>query len=184
MTTSSTNRVTTTVDSPVGPLTLVAAGGALVGLYMHEQRHAPQTEESTRGTTSLFGDAEHQLAAYFAGRLTAFDLPLSPMGTPFQLKVWAALREIPYGETWSYGELAARIGQPGASRAVGLANGRNPIGIVVPCHRVIGANGSLTGYGGGLARKQQLLALERQGSAAAPLRRPCRADHPRPPLVS
>ncbi len=155
-------RLAATVPSPVGPLTLVADDGALVGLYLHEQRHAPALDTSRRADTPLFAEAEAQLAAYFAGTLTSFDLPLSLVGTPFQRKVWAALREIPYGETASYGELAARIGHPGASRAVGLANGRNRIAIVVPCHRVIGANGKLTGYGGGLPRKEHLLALERR----------------------
>ena len=105
-----------------------------------------------------------QLQAYFAGELRDFELPLAAEGTPFQQRVWRALCDIPYGETISYGELARRIGQPTASRAVGLANGQNPISIVVPCHRVIGANGSLTGYGGGLARKRWLLAHESKGS--------------------
>ena len=103
-----------------------------------------------------------QLGQYFAGDRLDFDLPLAVAGTPFQQRVWAALREIPYGETESYGELANRIGSPGAPRAVGLANGRNPIGIIVPCHRVIGASGSLTGYGGGIERKRQLLDMERE----------------------
>ena len=109
-----------------------------------------------------FGPAIEQLDEYFSGERQDFDLPLAVAGTTFQQRVWAALREIPYGETESYGELAARIGSPGASRAVGLANGRNPIGIIVPCHRVIGASGSLTGYGGGIERKRQLLDMERE----------------------
>jgi methylated-DNA-[protein]-cysteine S-methyltransferase len=153
----------TTVDSPVGPLTLVARDGALVGLYMHEQRHRPGTE--TFGVrdddAEPFAEAAAQLAEYFAGERAAFDLPLAPRGTPFQQRVWAALLEIPYGGTTSYGELAARIGSPGAARAVGLANGRNPIGIVVPCHRVVGSTGALTGYGGGIETKRRLLAAER-----------------------
>jgi len=153
----------TTIDSPVGPLTLVARDGSLTGLYMHEQRHRPQPE--TFGVrddgAEPFATATRQLAEYFAGTRTAFDLPLAPAGTPFQQRVWAALREIPYGETTSYGELAERIGSPGAARAVGLANGRNPIGIVVPCHRVVGSTGALTGYGGGIETKRRLLDAER-----------------------
>jgi methylated-DNA-[protein]-cysteine S-methyltransferase len=105
--------------------------------------------------------AERQLGEYFAGNRNTFDLPLAAVGTPFQRRVWDALRKIPYGETISYGELARRVGQPTAARAVGLANGKNPISIVVPCHRVIGSSGKLIGYGGGLGRKQTLLALER-----------------------
>jgi methylated-DNA-[protein]-cysteine S-methyltransferase len=107
-----------------------------------------------------FAAAARQLAAYFAGQLTRFSLPLSPRGTEFQRQVWAALQEIPYGQTVTYGQLAADLGRPAASRAVGLANGRNPVSIVVPCHRVIGSDGSLTGYGGGLDRKRYLLDLE------------------------
>jgi methylated-DNA-[protein]-cysteine S-methyltransferase len=154
------HRAHTVVESPVGPLTLVAADGALVGLYMDEQRHRPPTEKFGDRDAEVFDDAIRQLRAYFGGERTTFDLRLSPQGTPFQQRVWAALCDIPYGTTVSYGELAHRIGQPTASRAVGLANGRNPIGIVVPCHRVIGASGKLTGYGGGLERKQFLLDLE------------------------
>jgi methylated-DNA-[protein]-cysteine S-methyltransferase len=129
--------VHTTVDSPVGTLTLVARDGALVGLYMHEQRHrpAPETFGDRDDDAEPFATTKAQLAEYFAGARREFDLPLAPSGTPFQERVWAALREIPYGETTSYGELAEHIGSPGAARAVGLANGRNPIGIVVPCHR-------------------------------------------------
>jgi methylated-DNA-[protein]-cysteine S-methyltransferase len=107
-----------------------------------------------------FAEAEAQLRSYFAGERTTFDLPLAPRGTPFQLRVWEALREIPYGETATYGELAAAVGKPSAVRAVGAANGSNPIAVIVPCHRVIGADGTLTGYGGGLERKRILLDLE------------------------
>jgi methylated-DNA-[protein]-cysteine S-methyltransferase len=113
---------------------------------------------------AALSEARAQLQAYFAGELRGFELPLAAEGTPFQQRVWRALCDIPYGETISYGELARRIGQPAAARAVGLANGQNPIAIVVPCHRVIGANGSLTGYGGGLERKRWLLAHESRGS--------------------
>jgi methylated-DNA-[protein]-cysteine S-methyltransferase len=155
----------TTIESPVGPLTLVARDGALVGLYMLDQRHRP--EPATFGErdddAEPFAAATRQLGEYFAGTRTEFDLPLAPRGTPFQERVWAALREIPYGETTSYGELAERIGSPGAARAVGLANGRNPIGIVVPCHRVVGSTGALTGYGGGIETKRRLLDAERAG---------------------
>jgi O-6-methylguanine DNA methyltransferase len=157
-----TNTVHTVVDSPCGTLTLVARGNALAGLYMTDQRHRPAQETFGPRDDSLpvFAAATAQLAAYFAGELTHFELDLATGGTPFQERVWAALRDIPYGETVSYGELAVSIGRPGASRAVGLANGKNPIGIIVPCHRVIGANGSMTGYGGGLDRKRWLLAFE------------------------
>lgn len=143
----------------------------LCALFMGaDHRHAPGAE--------MFGPREPdnrvleataaQLREYFAGQRTVFDIPLdTATGTPFQRVVWAALREIPYGETWTYGELARHIGQPTAFRAVGLANGKNPISIIVPCHRVIGSGGSLTGYGGGLDRKELLLALERGNSSPA-----------------
>jgi methylated-DNA-[protein]-cysteine S-methyltransferase len=163
-TTPAAGRSHVTVPSPVGPLTIVAAGGKITGLYMDAQRHAPEPESfglPADPAEEPFAAAAAQLRAYFDGGLTEFDLPLSPVGTEFQRRVWAGLRAIPYGETVSYGELASRLGSPAASRAVGLANGKNPIAIVVPCHRVIGADGSLTGYGGGLDRKQFLLALER-----------------------
>jgi methylated-DNA-[protein]-cysteine S-methyltransferase len=154
-------RVHTVVDSPVGPLTLVAADGAFAGLYMGSQRHRPPERTFGERDPSLFLEVIRQLDEYFAGARTEFDLPMALVGTPFQRTVWAALREIPYGETLSYGQLAERIGRPTAARAVGLANGRNPIGIIVPCHRVVGATGDLTGYGGGLERKQHLLDFER-----------------------
>ncbi|WP_411086464.1 methylated-DNA--[protein]-cysteine S-methyltransferase [Streptomyces sp. 061-3] len=150
----------TVVDSPYGPLTLVATDGVLSGLYMTEQRHRPPEETFGDPDPRLFAETIRQLDAYFAGELREFDLPLHLDGTPFQRSVWEQLRQIPYGETRSYGELAEHLGKPGASRAVGLANGKNPVGIIVPCHRVIGASGSLTGYGGGLDRKQRLLAFE------------------------
>jgi methylated-DNA-[protein]-cysteine S-methyltransferase len=156
------------VDSPVGPITLAASEGALTGLYMDVTRHPPaprQLGEPADPGTEPLDEVARQLAAYFAGELTKFELPLSmDDGTEFQQRVWAALQDIPYGETVSYGELADDIGAPGASRAVGLANGRNPIGIIVPCHRVIGADGGLTGYGGGIERKRFLLDLERRVS--------------------
>jgi methylated-DNA-[protein]-cysteine S-methyltransferase len=162
MTTPTGDRAHAVVDSPVGPLTLVAVAGTIAGLYLDGQRHRPPEESFGEPDAALFTAAAGQLRAYFAGRLTTFDLPLTLAGTPFQQRVWAALRDIPYGATVSYGELADRIGQPTAARAVGLANGRNPIGIIVPCHRVVGSAGSLTGYSGGIDRKRYLLALERR----------------------
>jgi methylated-DNA-[protein]-cysteine S-methyltransferase len=166
-----TPRVHTVVDSPVGPLTVVAENDALVGLYMRDQRYRPADE--TIGTAQdpaagVLARAAEQLTEFFAGRRTTFDLPIAPVGTDFQRTVWAALREIPYGTVTTYAEIARRIGRPTASRAVGLANGRNPISVVVPCHRVVGGNGSLTGYAGGLDRKRALLALEAAGLAALP----------------
>jgi methylated-DNA-[protein]-cysteine S-methyltransferase len=146
------------VDSPLGPLTLVADEGSLAGLYMLEQRHRPVIEGPRNDT--VLPQAREQLEAYWRRELKEFDVPLCLRGSPFQQAVWAGLQSIPYGETRSYGELAAAIGRPGASRAVGLANGKNPVGVVVPCHRVVGSTGSLTGYGGGLERKKWLLDLE------------------------
>ncbi|MPY33305.1 methylated-DNA--[protein]-cysteine S-methyltransferase [Streptomyces adustus] len=151
----------TVIDSPYGPLTLVADDGVLSGLYMTEQRHRPPEESFGTHDATAFGEAEEQLEAYFSGELKQFTLELRLSGTPFQQTVWDQLRAIPYGETRTYGELADALGNPKASRAVGLANGKNPVGIIVPCHRVIGASGSLTGYGGGLDRKQRLLDFER-----------------------
>jgi methylated-DNA-[protein]-cysteine S-methyltransferase len=153
-------RVHTTTGSPLGPLTLVAEDGALAGLYMTEHRHRPGEETFGERDPEPLAEAIHQLDQYFAGERTVFDLPLALHGTPFQREVWAALRDIPYGETVSYGQLADRIGRPAAVRAVGLANGRNPVSIVVPCHRVVGAKGGLTGYGGGIERKRRLLEME------------------------
>ena len=149
-------------DSPVQPLLLTSDGTALTGLFMVEHRHGPEVGADWREQADAppFAETARQLTAYFAGGLTEFDLPLAPQGTDFQRRVWQELRRIPYGTTLSYGELARRLGSPNASRAVGLANGRNPISIVVPCHRVIGANGKLVGYGGGLSRKEILLSLE------------------------
>ncbi|OBQ53952.1 cysteine methyltransferase [Streptomyces sp. H-KF8] len=165
----------TVLDSPYGPLTLVADdGGVLCGLYMTDQRHRPPQETfgdrvapgSADPAARAFTEAGEQLEAYFAGGLKEFTLELRPHGTPFQRRVWDLLTDIPHGETRTYGELAGALGSPKASRAVGLANGRNPIGIVIPCHRVIGASGGLTGYGGGLERKRRLLDFERGRPAA------------------
>jgi methylated-DNA-[protein]-cysteine S-methyltransferase len=162
----------TVIDSAVGRLTLVAEDGAIVGLYMNLQRHRPDDgdlgEPDRRGRQAApFKAAVDQLDAYFAGALTRFTLPMAPRGSEFQQRVWTALQDIPYGQTESYGELAERIGSPRAARAVGLANGKNPISIVIPCHRVVGSDGNLTGYGGGLDRKKQLLDLELAVSGAA-----------------
>lgn len=150
-----------TMDSPVGLLTLAGRDGRLRHLRMVDQTYEP-SHDGWADDGTAFTDAVDQLTAYFAGDLLEFDLQLDLVGTEFQRRVWAALLTIPYGETRSYGEIAREIGSPGASRAVGLANGHNPIGIVVPCHRVIGSNGSLTGYGGGIDRKRQLLDMEKQ----------------------
>jgi len=154
--------LTTTVDSPVGPLTLTSNEGRLSGLYMAGQAHSPTDHTSWVDDAGAFRDVTGQLAGYFAGELTEFNVALHLGGTEFQRRVWSALCQIPYGETWSYSQLAGKIGSSKASRAVGLANGRNPVAIIVPCHRVIGADGSLTGYGGGLDRKTWLLSHERK----------------------
>ena len=155
----------TFIESPIGPLQLISDGVALTGLFMNEHKNGPRPGEDwvRDDTHALLIEAQRQIAAYFTGKRKTFDLPLAPRGTEFQRRVWDALNGIPYGTTLSYGELARRIGDPKASRAVGLANGSNPISIIVPCHRVIGANGKLTGYGGGIERKRALLKLE--GSA-------------------
>jgi methylated-DNA-[protein]-cysteine S-methyltransferase len=150
----------TTVESPIGPLLLSASAGALTGLQMQNQRHFRSIPDGAVRDDAWFADITSQLDAYFAGDLHEFDVELRLEGTDFQRRVWAQLASIPYGETISYGELAARVGNERASRAVGLANGRNPVSIIVPCHRVIGADGSLTGYGGGLERKTWLLDHE------------------------
>jgi methylated-DNA-[protein]-cysteine S-methyltransferase len=154
-----------TTDSPVGTLTLAGRGTTLTNLRMEDQTYEPDRAGWERDD-SAFAEAVEQLHAYFAGQLTSFSLRMELAGSAFQRQVWAALQTIPYGETRSYGEIAEQIGAPGAFRAVGLANGRNPIGIIVPCHRVIGANGSLTGYGGGLDRKRALLELEKSHTSS------------------
>jgi methylated-DNA-[protein]-cysteine S-methyltransferase len=152
--------VFTTVDSPVGALLATADDCGLTGLYFTPSKYPPEDDGTWRRDDVRFAAVRAQLAAYFAGELTAFDLPLAPVGTPFQMRVWRALCDIPFGETVSYGTLARRIGAASASRAVGHANGQNPISIIVPCHRVVGADGSLTGFGGGLPRKRFLLQHE------------------------
>lgn len=152
---------TTRIDSPVGPLFAAASDAGVHAIEFPESRHAVVRDDDwTPGDHPMLAALRAQLDAYFAGTRQAFDLPLSPRGTGFQRAVWQALSTIPYGRTASYAELAGMVGKPTASRAVGAANGRNPIPIVVPCHRVIGANGALTGFGGGLPTKRFLLALE------------------------
>jgi O-6-methylguanine DNA methyltransferase len=147
------------IESPLGPLLLAAEDGGLTLLWMSPlpERETGAGDARDRAVLAAAGE---QLDSYFAGDLTAFDLPLAPGGTPFQQGVWSALVEIPFGETVSYGSLATRLGRPGAARAVGLANGSNPISIIIPCHRVIGSDGRLTGYGGGIDRKAWLLDHE------------------------
>jgi methylated-DNA-[protein]-cysteine S-methyltransferase len=154
-----------TIDSPIGPLALAGRGQLLTNLRMVDQTYEPNRADWVPDDRA-FPDAVEQLKAYFAGERTDFDLELSLAGSEFQRRVWQALLTIPYGETRSYGEIAEQIGASGAARAVGLANGRNPIAIIVPCHRVIGASGSLTGYGGGLDRKRTLLEMERRCKSA------------------
>ena len=150
----------TSFDSPVGELVAVGDGHALHGLYMQEGRTAIAVRAGWEAADEPFAQVQEQLTEYFACKRTVFEVPLTMTGNPFQRRVWRALQEIPYGETISYGELARRIGVPSAFRAVGVANGQNPISVIVPCHSVIGADGSLTGYGGGLERKRLLLELE------------------------
>jgi len=168
---------TATVESPIGPLVLAVDGhGALLRIEFTDKASPAEilarleeeglellADDEPEGPTA---EARRQLAEYFAGRRRTFELPLAPRGTPFQLRVWEELRRIPFGATRSYGEIAQAIGRPSASRAVGAANGANPLPIVVPCHRVIGADGSLTGFGGGLPTKRHLLAHEGVAEAA------------------
>jgi len=149
------------MDSPVGRLLIAGDQSGLRCILFAEGRSGVRPEPGWQENPASLDEAVRQLRAYFAGALREFDLAVAPEGTPFQKRVWQELLRIPYGSTISYGELARRIGKPNASRAVGLANGANPISIVIPCHRVIGSNGKLTGYGGGLDKKEWLLALER-----------------------
>jgi len=152
----------TFLDSPIQRTLLTSDGTSLTGFFMNTDKHGQDVDKSwvRNDKAKPFPEAREQVSAYFEGRLKEFDLPLAPNGTEFQRRVWKELEKIPFAATISYGELARRIGKPNASRAVGLANGSNPIAIIVPCHRVIGANGKLTGYGGGLPRKESLLAFE------------------------
>ena len=148
------------IPSPVGDLTLTGAEGLLTGCWFDGRTGTAPLVDGLLHDERIFAPVLEQLESYFAGELREFDLALEPTGTPFQHEVWAQLRAIPYGETRSYGQVASRLGSAKKSRAVGLANGRNPISIIVPCHRVIGADGSLTGFGGGIDRKRFLLDLE------------------------
>ena len=157
-----------TIDSPIGPLTLAGRDSVLTNLRMVDQTYEP-SRTGWSSNPRAFGAAVEQLTAYFAGERTDFDFDFDLLGSEFQRRVWKALLTIPYGETRSYGQIATQIGATGSARAVGLANGHNPIAIVVPCHRVIGANGSLTGYGGGVDRKRKLLDLERSRTSNANL---------------
>jgi methylated-DNA-[protein]-cysteine S-methyltransferase len=153
--------LTTIIDSPVGPLFVAATADGLRAIEFHNNRHPVRRDGDWRdGDNPVLRQARRQLGEYFAGKRRMFDLPLAPAGTEFQRTVWTTLASIPYGQTISYAQLAMRVGRPTATRAVGAANGRNPLPIVLPCHRVIGADGSLTGFGGGLPTKQYLLKLE------------------------
>ncbi|HVB49784.1 MAG TPA: methylated-DNA--[protein]-cysteine S-methyltransferase [Burkholderiales bacterium] len=149
-------------DSPHGRMLLVAEGDALCGAYFTGQKHfrAPAPDWWRDPDAAPLRQARRELEEYFAGRRTRFEVPLAPEGTPFQHAVWRAIAGVPFGATISYAELARRAGRPGSARAAGAATGRNPVGVIVPCHRIVGADGSLTGYAGGLAKKRTLLALE------------------------
>ncbi len=162
----------TTIESPIGDLLLTGDGEAVSGLYIQDGLGAADPEPGWQRDDEAFADVRAQLGEYFAGGRTEFDLPLAPQGTDFQRRVWDELRAIPYGETRSYAELARAVGKPGAARAVGAANGRNPITVIVPCHRVIGSGGDLAGFSGGVERKRALLELEAGGNGTvSPSRR-------------
>ncbi|MGN6730097.1 MAG: methylated-DNA--[protein]-cysteine S-methyltransferase [Rhodanobacteraceae bacterium] len=150
------------IESPIGPLLLVADEGGLTYIGLPKRGSAQAAPPDAQHMPTKLRSARHQFEEYFAGTRQTFELPLRPHGTPFQLEVWGALLAIPYGETTSYAAIAQRIGRPNAVRAVGAANGANPLSIIVPCHRVIGSDGDLTGYGGGLPAKRWLLAHERK----------------------
>lgn len=160
-----------TMQSPVGDLLLTSDGRALTGVYMEKHKRGPAIGPGWRESRECFASARAQLDEYFAGNRVRFDLELAPHGTPFQRATWEALRGIPFGATETYGALAARLGAPKASRSVGAANARNPLSIIVPCHRVVGASGALTGYAGGVERKRWLLEHESRGLAAGAVRR-------------
>ncbi|MDE2127902.1 MAG: methylated-DNA--[protein]-cysteine S-methyltransferase [Armatimonadetes bacterium] len=165
-----------TLPSPIGELTVTSDGEALTGLYLPQCRYGPANTDGWKRDEAArpFDDVAKQLDAWFAGRLTEFHLNLRPAGTPFQQEVWRCLCSIPYGATATYGEVAGLTGRPSASRAVGLANARNPIALVVPCHRVIGSGGRLTGYGGGLPLKQALIQFEAEVRMYGPTQFACR----------
>lgn len=152
------DRITHRFNTPIGLVEVTERGGALVFVDMVD---GAELAEPLPAPTELLAEAERQLTEYFSGERREFDLPIHADGTPFQWAVWEQLRKIPYGETCSYGDIARALGKPGAARAVGMANNRNPVGIIVPCHRVVGSTGALVGYAGGLDRKKYLLDLER-----------------------
>jgi methylated-DNA-[protein]-cysteine S-methyltransferase len=160
-------RIHTVIDSPVGGLTVVGEDGALSGLYFEGHKRGPGPEDLGTRDDESFEETRRQLGEYFAGGRTEFSLPLAPKGSEFQQKVWMLLREIPFGETRTYGGLALELGGMSLARAVGAANGRNPLSIIVPCHRVVGANSDLTGFGGGVERKRFLLDLEQPAMSAS-----------------
>ncbi len=147
-------------DSPLGTVTLQANEQGLLGVWFETHTTKPEDLGTQEDSFPIFQSVKDQLDRYFAGEAVQFDVPIAAKGSPFQQSVWHALTTIPYGETWSYAQLADAIGNPKAVRAVGLANGKNPVSVIVPCHRVIGKNGKLTGYAGGIERKQRLLAIE------------------------
>ncbi len=155
------------LESPVGDLLLTAVSQLLTGLYLKDQKHFPDISEGWQEVSKkeIFDQAEEQLSEYFSHKRQRFDIAIAPQGTPFQQQVWHHLYQIPFGKTTSYGSLAEVIGKPGAARAVGAANGRNPISIIVPCHRVIAINGNITGYAGGIDRKHWLLRHEQESGA-------------------
>ncbi len=157
--------ISTIYDSPIGPLTLASDGKALIQVEFENGKYP--LPQHPLGNDKILDQARRELDAYFAGKLREFKVKVAPAGTEFQRRVWAALQTIPYGATRSYAQQAVLVGSPKATRAVGAANGRNPIPVIIPCHRVIGANGSLTGFGGGMERKQILLELEQGGNLLA-----------------
>jgi methylated-DNA-[protein]-cysteine S-methyltransferase len=160
----------TYVESPLGQILLTSDGSSLSGLYLEGQRYepTPTSDWTQTGGSPLFSSAATQLAEYFAGSRTHFQLPLAPLGTPFQQEVWRRLKDIPYGTRVSYGAIAQAMGTPQSARAVGAAVGRNPLSIIIPCHRVVGKDGALTGYAGGIERKQTLLTLEERSLPDCP----------------
>jgi len=163
-------------ESPLGSMVLAADGDALVGAWFEGQRHVPRIDASwrRRPESPVLRRAAIELAEYFAGNRMRFDLPLAPAGTPFQHAVWSAIATVPIGRTITYAELAVRAGRPSSVRAAGAATGRNPLSILIPCHRIVGADGALTGYAGGLDRKRALLVLEHADVEPAPARPPGR----------
>lgn len=152
------------LDTPRGRMMLVSSGRGLAGVYFVGQKHFPKLGEAWQRDGKGLARAKRELLEYFAGRRKRFSVPLDPQGTPFQRAVWREIAKVGFGETITYGELARRAGFPGSARAAGAATGRNPLGVIVPCHRIVGSNGALTGYAGGLGRKRTFLALEATAS--------------------